>query len=70
MLRIHDAGGNKKGAKRDANEKPAAKEPSKKAKKEAENAAPAADVEMKEVEDTRPVGSGRQAAQVCHSHRQ
>jgi hypothetical protein len=63
-LRPRAAGGNKKGAKRDANEKPAAKEPSKKAKKEAENAAPADDVEMKEAEDA-IVGSGRQAAQVC-----
>lgn len=54
--------GGTKGAKRDAGEKPAAKEPSKKAKKEPEAAARGGDVEMTD-EDV-IVGSGRQAAQV------
>ncbi|EFN59321.1 hypothetical protein CHLNCDRAFT_137706 [Chlorella variabilis] len=53
--------GGTKGAKRDAGEKPAAKEPSKKAKKEPEAAARGGDVEMTD-EDV-IVGSGRQAAQ-------
>ena len=59
----HSVAGGKKGAKRDAGDKPAAKEAAKKAKKEPENASPAGDVEMKDEEVV--VGSGRQAAQVC-----
>lgn len=59
----HSVAGGKKGAKRDAGDKPAAKEAAKKAKKEPENASPAGDVEMKD--DEVVVGSGRQAAQVC-----
>jgi hypothetical protein len=51
--------GKKAGAKRDAGDKPAAKEP-KKAKKEAVEAG---DVEMKD-QAGEVVGSGRQAAQV------
>lgn len=54
--------GKKAGAKRDAGDKPASKEP-KKAKKEPVEAA---DVEMKDqAGEEAVVGSGRQAAQVC-----